>query len=462
MASPTMPSSRTPIAAGTRRRSAASARMPLLAMKPKALLRQLAAQSPAFWLVSIYLFFEYVRPQTVYPSLDILPMAKIALVSGAVLVLAEGRISFAAPFLWAALATWTAVIVASSITALYPEVSWDAMSLWVNWLLLIFVVGAGIRNRTELILLLLQWILWNLKMSQHGARAWIGNGFSFDAWGVSGAPGWFQNSGEFGIEMCVFFPILGYFAYGAWPHLTRNRRLIAIAIAGSVVASIIASSSRGAFFGLAVISAWIALRSKYRVRISIIAAAFIGLVWMLLPEGNKARWRTAGDDRDSRTRIQYWKDGIEITNDYPLLGIGYQNWIPYYRARYNPKGEVPHNYLVEAGSQLGYSGLIVFVVMTGLYFGANARVRRLTRERGAHPDRMLWSLSYGLDGAMIGFLASGFFVTVLFYPYYWMNLALSLALSRVADAQRVSSAKVRKRPNIPQASLGPATSGPIA
>lgn len=389
-------------------------------------------QSPAFWLINLYVMFEYVRPQSVYPSLDVLPWAKISLFSAAALVVIEGRPRLASRAVWLSLGLFTMIIVASSITAVFPSVSWDRFSLWVNWLLLIFVIGAGIKTRQELLLLCLAWTLWNVKMSQHGARKWVFSGFSFDAWGVSGAPGWFQNSGEFGIEMCVFLPFIGYLTYGAWPLLSRNRRIIALAIIWSVLASVIATSSRGAFFGVAVTAAWIAIRSRYRFRIGMAAIGAVTVLWLLLPEGNKARWRNAGNDPDSQARLTYWKHGIKIANAYPVLGIGYENWIYYYRAHYNPKGEVPHNYLVEAASQMGYTGLVGFLVMTGLFFRSNARVRRRTAERSSNPDRILWAMAYGLDGAMIGFLVSGFFVTVLFYPYYWMNLALALALARVS------------------------------
>ena len=36
--------------------------------------------------------------------------------------------------------------------------------------------------------------------------------------------------------------------------------------------------------------------------------------------------------------------------------------------------------------------------------------------------------AWGLDGAMVGYMASGFFVTVLYYPYQWFNLAFAAAL----------------------------------
>jgi hypothetical protein len=44
-------------------------------------------------------------------------------------------------------------------------------------------------------------------------------------------------------------------------------------------------------------------------------------------------------------------------------------------------------------------------------------------------------MAHGLDGALIGFLVGGFFVTVLYYPFFWINLAMTVALYNVTSKQ---------------------------
>ena len=39
-------------------------------------------QRLSFWMISFYLFMEYVRPQQIYPEIDILPWAQIFIHSG--------------------------------------------------------------------------------------------------------------------------------------------------------------------------------------------------------------------------------------------------------------------------------------------------------------------------------------------------------------------------------------------
>jgi hypothetical protein len=38
---------------------------------------------------------------------------------------------------------------------------------------------------------------------------------------------------------------------------------------------------------------------------------------------------------------------------------------------------------------------------------------------------------------MIGFMVSGSFVSVLYYPFLWMNVAFAMALARVEDARPI-------------------------
>lgn len=402
----------------------------------------------AFFFVLLYVFFEYVRPQQIYEWMDVAPWPLISLSLATGLTLMEGRLRFGSRRIWLLVVAFTAVILLSSITAVSPSVSWAGLSLWVNWLLLMLIIGAGIHRRDELYLFLVAFGLWNIKMTQFGVRAWFRQGFSFRATGVSGGPGWFQNSGEFGIEMCVFLPLAAYFAIGLWPSLSRAKRILLVAVASSALISMVVSSSRGALIGAAAIGLWFTIKSKARVKALTTVAVVSAIVWVVVPAESKARFSEMGEDSSSVSRLTYWKDAIEITNEHPLLGIGFRNWIPYYRARYNPTGELPHNFLLECSSELGYVGLAVLLALIFSVFAENAAVRRRCAPTGTRPDRFLFYLAHGIDGAMIGFMVSGSFVTVLFYPYLWMNIAICLAASAASrDTSVPAKSRSAERPN---------------
>jgi putative inorganic carbon (hco3(-)) transporter len=401
--------------------------------------------SPAYFFTWLFVFMEYVRPMAMYPQIAVLPWARWTMILALLFCILEGKFSFHVSRGWILLGTYTAVILASSAGAVYPSVSFDNISLWYSWLIAIFIISSAADSEEKLILLFGAFILWNFKMSQSAFRSWASIGFAFRDWGVTGAPGWFTNSGEFGIEMCVFFPMTVYFLIALRPHIAKWKALTLMFIAFTAVVGMIASSSRGALLGGAVVGLWYLWKSPHRVRAFLAVAALSAVTWFLLPSENKARWAAAGEDTTSKLRIQYWKDGIEITNNFPVLGIGYQNWIPYYRAHYNPKGQLPHNYFIEGSAQLGYLGLLVFVALIGYTFIENARTRKLTGPTSSRPNRFVYFMAFGLDGALIGYLASGFFVTVLFYPYMWVNIGFTMALANVASKSSRATQPIRQR-----------------
>jgi hypothetical protein len=44
----------------------------------------------------------------------------------------------------------------------------------------------------------------------------------------------------------------------------------------------------------------------------------------------------------------------------------------------------------------------------------------------------MFFMAYGLDGALVGFITSGFFISVLYYPFFWINFAMTAALYNAA------------------------------
>jgi putative inorganic carbon (HCO3(-)) transporter len=215
-----------------------------------------------------------------------------------------------------------------------------------------------------------------------------------------------------------------------WPRW-KILSLLAL-LPGTALMSVIMSSSRGSQLAVAAVVAYLVAQTRYRVRGLAWAAILLPALWLITPPEQKARFEQMGEDNSSQTRLTYWRHGLEIMDRYPLLGIGYENWVPYYRQFYNPVGQVPHNIFIEAGAQMGYSGLVVFILLIVATFVVNARTRRMARalpEWGAFHR----SLAFGLDAALVGYLVAGFFVTVLFYPFFWMNLSMTSALHLLVE-----------------------------
>lgn len=412
-------------------------------------------QPASFWLICLYLFFEYVRPQALYRSLDVLPWAEWTIWACALATLLEGKLLRRWGPTDLLLLGFTAIVVLSSMFAVYPEVSFSTINVYLSWVLIYFLITRAVNDEWRVFVFFGLFLLFTLKMSQHATRSWIGAGFQFRTWGAVGAPGWFRNSGELAIQMTIFLPLATYFLVALKPKLKgleRKWKYWALAcVPATAIFALLASSSRGGQLGGAAVVLWMLLKSRYRIRGLAVAAVVAAGVWLLLPAEQKTRFTEMGDDDTSQARLQYWEDGIEIARNHPVLGIGYDNWLPYYSQNYQAYSELlelPHNIFVEAGAELGYVGLAGFLVLIGCTFWMNASTRRITRRM---PDgRFLYYMGHGLDAALIGYLVSGFFVTVLYYPYFWINFAMTAVLYKTVREKSLAQPRTRLRTSRPR------------
>lgn len=447
--------------AGERRGGSGPAPEPLYALRLRALGSWFIRQPPSFWLVCIYVMFEYVRPQSIYPLLNLVPWSKILLVLAPLMFLVERNRLVARTPINIAMIVFSAILLLSCFFAYRPDLAFDELTLYINWVLAYILIANVVNTERRFLFFMAAFLLYSFKLSQHSTRIWIQRGLGFTEWGVMGPDGWFHNSGELGIQMCVFFPLSLYFVLALRKHWGWLKTALFVAMPVTAAAAIIASSSRGALLGLAGVALWMLLRSRYKVRGSVAIAVFAFVVIFLVPPEQKSRFEEAGEDETSVTRLAYWEDGLDIAKNNPLFGVGYRNWMPYYRSMYPTTSvgqhQLPHNLFIEAMAELGYSGFLALLALLLAHAVTNYRTRKLMAPLGEQ-GRFLSLMAHGLDGALIGYLVSGFFVTVLFYPYLWFNLAMTAALHVAATrkaAEMKTSAPVpaaapptRRRPGV--------------
>jgi putative inorganic carbon (hco3(-)) transporter len=387
----------------------------------------------AFIFICTYLFFEYVRPQSIYTVIDVLPWVPIIIVLAVGSLLLSGRFSWQSNRLNTLMVCYALVVLLSSAFSQYPSLSFSQWRVFFDWFIIYFLIVLIVNNERRFFIFLLSFLLYSLKMSQHGFLSWAKRGFAYSDWGVTGAPGWFHNSGEVGIQMCIYVPLAVAFIIGVYKFLSRPKLLFFLLMPFTGIATVVASSSRGALVGLAATS----IRPLFmKPAIAIVAAFLLSLVAVLtllsIPEESLQRFQTAGQDRNSLHRIERWKHGLDAMNTYPVFGVGFEVWAQYYPLNYEREDKgtpLVHNVFVQSGSELGYSGLLVFVLMILACFANTRKVRQLSV---GQQDRFLAIMSFGFDGALLGFLGSGFFVTVLYYPYFWIHCAMTVCLCTAA------------------------------
>lgn len=424
----------------------------LYAMRPGDVWAYVKTQPASFWFINIYLFFEYVRPQQIYKGIDVLPWAWGALwLAAAAFVLEGARVRrwYPADKMLLAFSAW---LLLCCFTAEYPDTSFEHWSDFYSWVFIYFLITNIINNERRYLVFLLGFLLYSTKMSQHGFRTFVERGGSFASYGASGAPGWFQNSGEFAIQMCIFFALATYFIQALRPHWSRRKLLVFLFMPASAAISIVASSSRGGVIGLIPTILWMLGKSKQRVK-SLFLVALVGAsIWVLLPPEQKQRFAEIGEDNSSLSRLAFWQRGLDIMHNHPITGVGFKNWMRYSVANYppylnpnngQPLWQLPHNIFIEVGSELGYTGVLLFLGLIGMMLYTNARTRALARQRG-DGGRLAIGIAHGLDAGLFGYLVAGFFVTVFYYPFFWISYALTVALHNAIVTGAVTAMPPRR------------------
>ena len=404
----------------------------LYEMKIGEIWRYLKKQEALFWLINLYLFFEYIRPQTLYKALDIMPYAQIVLIVTLGIAVSKGCLGRVKNPLNKLLVIYFFVILASSFNALAPEVSFGKLSEFIAWMIIYFLIVNIVNTENRFLVFIFAFMVYSFKMSQFSFRNWLTSGLSFTAIGSGGGPGWFHNSGEFGIQMVIFFSIGVCFFWSLKDFWPRWKQIVFFLFPFTALTGTVSSSSRGAMIGVAGVSFFWLLKSKHKIRGILLLGVVSVVVYSFIPAQQMTRFEAMGEDDTSISRIDLWKRGMVLIKQYPVLGVGYENWIVAQEKLFGiENSQVCHNIFIQCTSELGYVGLSVLLLLIVFTFVNNYQVRKMVRQ-SPKDNRFLFFMSHGLDGALIGYMISGFFVTVLYYPYFWINLAMTASLHEAA------------------------------
>lgn len=402
-------------------------------LHPRVLWRRFRAQSPAFQIACLYVFFEYIRPQSRFPTLDVLPWTMLVILAGVAAMLPEtAKRGWTRSPVNGGLVAYFIVAALSLVFAEYPAYGLSKWDFLVPWLVIYVFLTNTVTSRDRFFLLLLVYVLCNLRLSQFGLRSWVLAGFSIPGFGFRGPVGWFQNQGELGIQMAMFAPLSLLLVIGLWHRFGRIGKALLMLVPLSAMLTAVGTNSRGAILAVGLGITWALLAVGVRLRNLLGLGLLLGIGFLLIGENAFRRLQTMGDDTTSIRRMIFIEDGLKMIGDHPITGIGYFNWIPYYIAHFPPvdnvshlgSHQVSHNILIQVTAELGLLGLGVFLVLVALSFVINRRTRKML----GPGDQFFRLVSHGLDASMATFLLAGQFVTVLYYPYFWINLTLTVAL----------------------------------
>ena len=406
----------------------------LLSLKLRSFVAAFRAESVALWLLCFYIFIEYIRPYDMYPALNFLPWGQVAIILTIASVFFTNCKTIRYNAMDKIFTLMTLIIILSGIFAWSSATSFKYWSIYTSWVLMYFCIVSILTTQQRVLLFILFFVLINFKLSQHGARTFAMRGFSFSSWGLKGPPGWFNNSGEFALQMVVIFSISWSVIIASKDYIENSLRwwILLILFPGTSAISVLGSSSRGGQIALATVIFILFMKGGNYFRKILWLTAIVFIISILLPGKQIERFNTMGDDETSQSRLIHWENAVEVFSNNPW-GIGYKNWGPYYNTHFDlDRFEEIHNTLLQAFVELGYPGGLLFLLMLIASFVMNARTTREMKIINTAEAKSIAAIAQGVSLGLLGTFIAALFMSVLYYPVFWIALALTSALRNIS------------------------------
>jgi O-antigen ligase len=210
------------------------------------------------------------------------------------------------------------------------------------------------------------------------------------------------------------------------------------------IIAIVLSHSRGGFIGLSVAMALWAIREKRRLQaVAVGSALMLGLV-LFAPSSFWQRNETVAtfeQDASAMGRVYAWQVASRISMDKPLLGVGAGSfrfaW-PLYAPPEARRAYVAHNIFLDVIGELGFVGLLFFLVFAG---GATGGAFEASRD-----EEIGW-LARALSASMAGYLVCDLFSGYILSAHLYVLFGLAASAHRIARSRAGSGLTVHGMPS---------------
>lgn len=396
-----------------------------------------------FFGLCAYAWLAYMRPQDmawgITRSLPLSQWVGIALAIGLLLGLCLGRERLATlkvqTVLLALLCGWIGLSV---LTALSPNLSDHSFGLyWKAIFLSILITGlVSDRFRLRAFIIVVAFCLGFLG-TKFGVFGLLRGGARFH----EGPGGFMSDNNSFALALNMTLPLLVGIA------MVEKQKLLRFTAIGMAVLSlltIIFTFSRGGFLTLALVAPLLVWRSRHRALVmTVLAIGFAVLFYASsgsFKDDYMERATSITDyeaDGSARGRLNAWEAAWGVIQDYPVLGVGPNNFQVVFRL-YSPdpgRFRVAHNAYLQIASESGLPALLLFLAAIG------ATLWRLQRLRsylgGTERAELAWAEVYArmLQISVLAYMVGSMFLNTAYSELVYTLIGLSVALEVVARKQ---------------------------
>ncbi len=212
--------------------------------------------------------------------------------------------------------------------------------------------------------------------------------------------------------------------------------LFKIAVSLSLLLNVTAlafSHARGAYLAFLGVVGCFTLIKKPKM----IPLILVGLMifFLILPVGVQDEFMSIIYEWQDEVRIDMWRSSVDMMRDYPLRGVGFENFGTYYPDYIYEEGQdtrsSPHNSYFNLATELGIPAGAIFIYLNFLLL----RNFYKTSRRKISEDGFDSAIFLGIMLALVAFLIAGLFENNITESqtrnFYWALIGLGFALQGV-------------------------------
>jgi probable O-glycosylation ligase (exosortase A-associated) len=270
-------------------------------------------------------------------------------------------------------------------------------------------------------------------------------------WGPEGS--FIADNNHLALAVIMTIPLLYYLRNQASKRWVRLGLLGAMVLCGF---SALGSYSRGALLAIAAMIGFLWSKSRSRAVTGFVLVLLIPVAIGFMPDKWMDRMRsiqTYEQDASSMGRINAWYMAINLANDRPLVGGGFEIYTPSVFARYAPNPDdlhAAHSIYFQMLGEHGYVGLMLFLLLWFLVWRDAGWIIRHTRER----SDLQWALDLArmVQVSLVGYAVGGAFLSLAYYDVPFNLLVVLVLTRRLVEKELRGLAGKEEVPLAPQSS----------
>jgi O-antigen ligase len=392
-----------------------------------------------FLLLLFYLLLEYGRPQDQIRFLSVLHLPAITIVLLLLSVLFSGKLRLKGiqPILFLGLLCLMVVHGPIAVNNYWALMIFITMT--INFIVFLSLT-LFVDNQEKYEKLIKVWLAIHVLLAVIGAVKGSGRGIG----------GFLGDENDFCMTMNMIIPFPFFLAI----HEGGRKRILYMGLIVMFLFVIVMTQSRGGFVGLIATCIYCWLRTKKKVLIALAGILLAGFVVLVAPSSYWSEVRSIQEEGASKgtgaERVYTWGIGWHMFLDHPIMGVGQGNF-PWVFKKYEYEvtrsdepfrgrsvaGRAAHSIYFTMLPELGLIGTMLFLGMVVMNIKDLNLIKKSliqkTKQKGKIIESRYYPLALALEGSMIAYLVSGAFISVLYYPNFWIFMGFVISLKQIVS-----------------------------